>query len=234
MTTRAIPLLALVTALSLGCNGRSSQSEPAAAASAATQEHSSGAERGLPPVERYANRLDDPSRDGWQKPEQVVELLGCRPGATVVDLGVGSGYFISYLSEAVGSEGRVLALDLEPSVAEYVRARSEREGLRNVEPVTVAPDDPGLSAGSVDGVLVVSTWHHISDRVEYAKKLLGALRPGGALLIVDFTMESPIGPPPQKRLTVDTVVAELESGGFVVEVLEETLPHQYAISGRAL
>jgi predicted methyltransferase len=79
---------------------------------------------------------------------------------------------------------------------------------------------------------VVNTWHHINGRVAYAKKLLPALRRGGALLIVDFTMEAPIGPPTAKRLTIDTVVAELEAAGFETEVLEESLPYQYVVAGR--
>jgi predicted methyltransferase len=84
----------------------------------------------------------------------------------------------------------------------------------------------------VDRILVVNTWHHISNRVSYAEKLLAALRPGGLLLIVDFTMDSPEGPPPRLRLTNDTVVRELETAGFTVDVVEESLPYQYVIGGR--
>ncbi len=53
------------------------------------------------------------------------------------------------------------------------------------------------------------------------------------LLIVDFTMDAPMGPPVEKRLTVDTVVRELEAAGFATEVLEESLPYQYVVAGRA-
>ena len=232
MTTRAIPLLALVTALCCACNGRSSETKVSAGAAAATHEQSSGAERGLPELETYASRLDDPSRDAWQKPEEVVALLECRLGDTVVDLGVGTGYFVRYLSRAVGDEGRLLALDIEPTALDLVRARAEEEGLPNVEVQVVAPNDPGLAPRSADRVLVANTWHHIEGRVAYAKKLLAGLRRKGRLLIVDFTMESPIGPPADKRLTVDTVVRELEAAGFEAEILEETLPHQYVVEGR--
>lgn len=229
MTRRAIPLLALVTALCGACNERSPQSE-AAAPAVVTHEHSSGDERGLPDVETYAHRLDDPSRDGWQKPEEVVALLDCPPGATVVDLGAGTGYFIPYLSRAVGDAGRVLGLDISASTVEWLQQVVDEEGLGNVTAITVAPDDPGLETRSVDRILVVNTWHHIEGRVAYAEKLRPALRRKGRLLIVDFTMESPIGPPAEKRLTVDTVMAELAAAGFESEVLEETLPHQYAIA----
>jgi predicted methyltransferase len=96
----------------------------------------------------------------------------------------------------------------------------------------VASDDPALASRSVDRVLIVNTWHHISERVAYAEKLLAALRPGGLLLIVDFTMDSPAGPPPQKRLTHDTVVSELEAAGFAAKVVEESLPYQYVVAAR--
>lgn len=233
MTTRAIPLLALVTALCCACNGRSSQSESAAAASTATHEHSAGEERGLPKVETYAHRLDDPSRDTWQRPDEVVALLDCPAGGTVVDLGVGTGYFIPFLSRAVGEDGRVLGLDISPSAVEWLQERTREQGLENVEVLTVAPDDPGLERKTADRILVVNTWHHIEDRVAYGTKLLPALRRRGQVLIVDFTMESPVGPPADHRLTIDTVVGELQRAGFETEVLEETLPHQYVVAGRA-
>jgi len=232
MTLKAIPLLALVTALGAGCNGRSAENPPQTAAVAGVHEHSAGSEHGFPDPQTYANRLDDPGRDDWQMPGVVVERLGCRPGMTVVDLGAGTGYFISYLSEAVGTQGRVLALDTDRSMVDRLQGRIEREALRNVKPGMITADDPALAPRSVDRILIVNTWHHISNRVEYAKKLLAALGPGGLLLIVDFTLESPHGPPPQMRLTHDTVRRELEAAGFETELLEAPLPYQYVVGGR--
>ncbi|MBT8470072.1 MAG: methyltransferase domain-containing protein [Deltaproteobacteria bacterium] len=165
-------------------------------------------------------------------PEVVVERLDCRPGMKPVDLGAGTGYFVGYLSESVGGRGRVLALHADRAMVEAMQARIEREGLRNVEPGLIAADDPGLPPRSVDRILIVNTWHHISNRVAYAEKLLAALGPGGQLLIVDFTIESPHGPPPQMRLTDDTVQHELEAAGFEAELVEAPLPYQYLVAGR--
>jgi len=232
MTPRAISLFALVTALAAGCNTRSSQNEPAKAAPAPHHEHSSGSERGLPDLQTYAHRLDNPARDEWQRPEEVIELLECSPGMTAVDLGAGTGYFLRHLSVAVGDEGRVLALDLNLATIDVLLARIQIEDLENVRPAVAAPDDPGLAKRSVDRILIANTWHHISGRVDYAEKLLASLRPGGLLLIVDFTMDSPDGPPPTRRLARHTVAAELEAAGFVVQILEESLPYQYVIAGR--
>lgn len=232
MTPRATPLVALVTVLSVGCNGRSAKNQPEVAAPVATHEHSSGAEHHFPDPQTYAHRLDDPARADWQRPEEVVELLECRPGMTAVDVGAGTGYFIGALSGAVGPQGRVLALDTERSMVDAMVERIGREQLRNVRPDLVGPDDPALPPRSVDRVLIVNTWHHISERVRYAEKLLAALRPGGLLLIVDFTIASPEGPPPQMRLTHDTVVQELQAAGFRAKAVEESLPYQYVVAGR--
>lgn len=230
MTHRAILLLAVLAAAGSACSPRSPAAPPGGSVEPPSLS-SEGSESSLPTPEEYAQRLDDPSRDAWQRPEEVVSLLECPPGGRVVDLGAGTGYFLDLLSQAVGPEGRVLALDTEPSMVDWMHERIVREQLRNVQPDTIAPDDPGLTPGSVDRVLIVNTWHHIEDRVRYGEKLREGLRPSGQVLIVDFTMESPIGPPAAMRLTIDTVRSELESAGFVTRVLEETLPHQYAVQG---
>jgi predicted methyltransferase len=151
---------------------------------------------------------------------------------TAVDLGAGTGYFLRYLSVAVGDEGRVLALDIEPATIDWLLARIEKEELRNVHPAVVTPDDPALAAHSVDRILIANTWHHIPGRVVYAEKLVAPLRPGGLLLIVDFRMDSPEGPPRDRRLSSNTVVSELEAAGFVVQILEESLPYHYVVVGR--
>ena len=194
--------------------------------------HGPGHHHDFSDVERFAAIFDDPERDAWQRPAEVVRLLDVAPGATVVDLGAGTGYFAPHLSGAVGAEGSVLALDVEPNMVEHMRRRFREAGLVNAEARVVSPEDPGLDPESVDRVLVVDTWHHVGDRAAYAARLREALRPGGSVLVVDFTADSPRGPPLDLRLTEEAVAAELRAGGLEVDVLEETLPYQYAVRGR--
>lgn len=183
-------------------------------------------------AEQWAKTFDDPARDAWQEPAEVVARLELRAGMTVADVGAGTGYFVPYLSRAVGPQGRVLALDVEPDMVRYLRERAAREALLNVQARVVAVDDPGLASGSVDRILVVDTWHHIPDRVAYAKKLGDALSPGGALAIVDFAMDAKHGPPPQHRLPPEEVVKELTRAGLTATIATEDLPEQYIVVGR--
>ncbi|RMH32486.1 MAG: methyltransferase domain-containing protein [Nitrospirae bacterium] len=182
-------------------------------------------------AELWSKRFDAPDRKDWQKPEDVIELMDIEPGMTVADIGAGTGYFLGYLSQAVGAQGRVLGLDIEPSMVDFMTNRAKHENWTNVEARVVQPDDPGLPPNSVDRILIVNTWHHITDRVNYSRKLYQALKPGGKVLIVDFTSESPHGPPVSQRLRPEEVMAELQAGGFEVEILQETLPYQYIVAG---
>jgi SAM-dependent methyltransferase len=148
---------------------------------------------------------------------------------TVADLGAGTGYLEPYLSRAVGPQGHVLALDVEPSMVAYMRDRAAREGLANVEARQVAPDDPGLAAGSVDRIVIVDTWHHLPDRPSYSKKLAAALAPGGTVTIVDFTLVSKMGPPVAERVAADQAIDELGAAGLRGEIVPEALPEQYVV-----
>lgn len=194
--------------------------------------HGQGHQHGFSDVERFARIFDDPERDAWQMPEQVVELLAIEPGMTVVDLGAGTGYFLPHLARAVGPEGRVIALDVEPNMVRHMEERIAREGIANVEARVAATDDPGLDPGSVDRVLVVDTWHHIEGRERYAARLRDALREGGTVTVVDFTRESPQGPPPAMRLSAEAVVEELRAGGLAPAIREERLPYQWVVTAQ--
>ena len=111
-----------------------------------------------------------------------------------------------------------------------------RTSVRRSEPTSshgrIPFDDPELEPASVDRVLIVNTWHHIGARGDYAHKLLTALKPGGKIYIVDFTHDSPSGPPVEERLAPEQVIADLVAGGFEADTLDETLPRQYVVMGR--
>lgn len=177
----------------------------------------------------WSKKFDDPARDAWQKPDEVVTLTSVAPGMTVVDLGAGTGYFEKRLSAAVGPKGKVIALDVEPNMVAFMKQRAEREGLTNVDSWQCPPDSTGLAPASVDRILVVDTWHHLEKREAYAKHLAETLVPGGSVVVVDFTKESPKGPPKQHKLAAEVIVRELTAAGLTARVADETLPDQYVV-----
>lgn len=191
--------------------------------------HHDSAHHGFKDAAAWSVEFDDPKRDAWQRPDDVVAQMAISPGMTVADVGAGTGYFEARLARAVGDGGKVLALDVEPDMVSFMKARFEREKLANVEPRQCAFDGTGLEPASVDRVLVVDTWHHVGGREAYAKHLASILRPGGTVTIVDFTLESDKGPPKEHRVEAAAAVRELEAGGLSARIVEESLPNQYIV-----
>lgn len=178
----------------------------------------------------WAKDLDNPARDAWQHPDDVVAALELRAGMTVADVGAGTGYFTVRLSRAV-PDGQIIATDIEPDMVRYLAERAQREGLANIRAVRAGADDPNLAPASVDRILVVDVWHHLGDRARYAAGLAAALRPGGRLAIVDFTAAATHGPPPAHRLAPAAIVADLQTAGLDASVSPVALPQQYIVIG---
>lgn len=200
----------------------------------ASGHHAMGMPHRFDDPQKWAQDFDNPERDAWQRPAEVVAVLKLSPGMAVADIGAGTGYFEPHLSAAVGPKGRVYAKDVEESMVRYIGERMSKLGLTNVTAEKVPFDSPSLAASSVDRILIVNTWHHIDQRDAYARKLKEALVPGGFVAVVDFTMEAEKGPPKDHRLSPEAVQKELESAGLTPELATESLPDQYIVLGRRL
>ena len=190
-----------------------------AAQSPQTHQHSFG------DAEKWAHVFDDPKRDAWQKPHQVIEALALQPGAVVADIGAGTGYFAVRLANMV-PKGRVYGVDIEPDMVKYLAERAKREKRDNILAVAGAPDDPRLPE-KADLILLVDVFHHIEQRERYFRKLRGHLKPGGRVAVIDFRLDSPEGPPKAARIAPGRVIAELKAAGYALAQEHGFLPNQY-------
>lgn len=221
-----IEFLALAAALA-AADGTAQPPAPPAAETG----HDATIHHGFDDVPTWVQVFDDPGRDAWQKPDTVIRELGVAPGMTVADLGAGTGYFSVRLAKAVGPHGRVLAIDIEPKLVDYIKARAAQETLPQIAAVLATPDDPTLPARGVALVLIVDTWHHIDDRLHYLAKLAAGLAPGGRVAVVDFKKgDFPVGPPDAHKLTAEAVVAEFVEAGWTPAGRWDDLPYQYVLS----
>lgn len=192
---------------------------PAAAQTPHTHHHAfSGAER-------WSDYFDDPKRDAWQKPHEVLTALAPRPDARIADIGSGTGYFTVRLARHV-PEGRVYGVDVEPDMVKFLEDRARKAGATNVTSILGAPDDPDLPE-KVDLVLMVDVYHHIANRGRYLRNLAASLKPGARVAIIDFNASSPIGPPPAERIGADRVKDEMTAAGYALAAEHAFLPNQY-------
>lgn len=190
--------------------------------------HDATSRRSFDDVGHWTAVFDDPKRDAWQKPDEIVRALAITPGSTVADLGAGTGYLSRRLSVAVGENGTVLAVDPEPNLVAHLRSRAEREKTANVVPVLASTDNPRLPATGVDVVLVLDTYHHIDDRPAYFEKMKRALRPNGRVAVIDWQKrELPVGPDLGHKLAREQVVEEMKMAGYELTSEPDVLPYQY-------
>jgi SAM-dependent methyltransferase len=220
----------VLAALALGCGQPAKPAPAAALPPGGAHHHPATMVHRFDDANAWAKVFDDPARDAWQEPDRVVAALGLAPNMTVADVGAGTGYFTVRLARAVPA-GQVIATDIEPDMVRHLGERAAREQLGNVRAVLATADEPGLAPETVDRVLVVDVWHHIADRVRYAKGLARALRPGGQIAIVDFTLAATHGPPPRHRLAPEAIIADLRAAGLDAALAPTQLPEQYIVTG---
>ncbi len=172
-------------------------------------------------AEEYARALNDPARDEWQKPHEVITALALRPDEVVADIGAGTGYFARRFAHHAA---KVYAVDIDAKLLEMAK----KDAPENLTPILAEPDDPHLAEKSVDTIFFCDVLHHISGRAAYLPKLKLALKPGGRVVNIDFYKKPlPVGPPESMKLSEDQVVAEFKAAGFRLVKTFTFLPYQY-------
>lgn len=191
---------------------------------AVAQAHHGGHHR-FQDAEAWAKKFDDPKRDAWQKPNEVIQALQLKPDTIVADIGAGTGYFAVKFARAL-PQGKVFGVDAEPDMVKYLGERAKREGLNNLIAVAAEAGNPRLPE-KADVIILVNTYHHIDKREAYFRQLQNALKPGGRVAVVDFNLDAPDGPPPKMRIAPARVKKEMAGAGYALAQEHGFLPNQY-------
>jgi SAM-dependent methyltransferase len=188
--------------------------------------------RRIAPVMGYqgADWLERDERIDEEAPDVALDLLAIPKGASVADIGAGSGYMTVRLARRVGTQGRVYANDLQPQMLDLLQRRLEREKVTNVTLVQGAVDDPRLPPASVDLELMVDVYHELSQPQAMLRRLREALKPGGRLVLLEYRKEDPTIPIRlEHKMTVAEARTEVEAEGFRLSKVDESLPRQHIL-----
>jgi predicted methyltransferase len=178
----------------------------------------------------HADWLTRPDRDAEEQPDRVVRELGIAPGSIVADLGAGVGYFTWRMARAVGDEGKVIAVDIQPGMLERLKQNLAERDIHNVEMVLGTEDDPRLPNDQVDLVLLVDVYHELQQPELTMEHVRQSLKPGGRVVFIEYRKEDPSIPiQPLHKMTVREVRDELEPMGFEFVELKSFLPAQHII-----
>ena len=165
-------------------------------------------------------------RDSWQHPAKVIEVLNIEPGDHIADLGAGSGYFTFLLAQAVGPDGRVYAVDIDPDMVALLRERVKEEGHKNVEVVLADLGDPQLREASLDLLFTCNVYHHVENRSAYFARVAKSLKPEGQLAIIDFSDEGWFAWFTGHATPADVIEREMKEAGYILAHTFDFLPKQ--------
>jgi ubiquinone/menaquinone biosynthesis C-methylase UbiE len=177
------------------------------------------------------DRLLTPERYGRMPPEEWLRLFGLKAGDVCADIGCGPGYFTVPAAQIVGPAGHVYAADLQSEMLATVAARVKESGLTNVDIIKAGDSSVPLPPASCDLIWIAFVLHEVSARAGFLHQLRQALKPGGRLVVVEWEKApSDEGPPLDRRISADEVLADLRAAGYAVSERRQLDPAIYAFA----
>jgi ubiquinone/menaquinone biosynthesis C-methylase UbiE len=174
--------------------------------------------------------LERSEREDEEAPDVALNVLKIPKGASVADIGAGSGYITVRLAARVGPTGRVFANDVQPQMLNILARRLSNAKITNVTLIEGTFDDPKLPPASVDLALMVDVYHELSQPQEILRHLRESLKPGGRLVLLEYRKEDPRVPiKPEHKMSVAEAKMEVEAEGFTLSKVDETLPWQHIL-----
>jgi len=175
--------------------------------------------------------LDRTERETEEEPDRALRLLKIAKGATVADVGAGSGYMTVKMAKIVGPTGRVYANDIQAGMLDLLQKNVAKAKLNNVVPVLGTFDDPKLPAAALDLVLMVDVYHEFSEPQAMLQHIREALKPDGRMVLLEYRAEDPDVPiQPLHKMTVAQAKLEVEHEGFTLSRVQEDLPRQHVLT----
>ena len=172
--------------------------------------------------------LDRREREDEENPDLALRLLRIRKGATVADIGAGSGYITIRMAKIVGPMGKVYASDVQSGMLTLLQQNVTRAKLDNVVPVLGAIDDPKLPADSIDLAIMVDVYHEFSEPQKMLQRIRESLKPDGRLVLLDTARRIPtFRSCRDHKMSKAQVKQELEHEGFKQSRVYDDLPWQH-------
>jgi ubiquinone/menaquinone biosynthesis C-methylase UbiE len=116
----------------------------------------------------------------------LLDRAGVAPGMQVLDVGCGAGRLSLAAGQRVGSNGRVVALDIKEPMILRLQSRLAERGVSNVYPVLAGADEGKFEHGAFDRAFLVTVLGEIPDRPKAMREIYEALKPGGLLSVTEM------------------------------------------------
>lgn len=171
--------------------------------------------------------LERENREDEEAPSRAIDALELAPSAVIADIGAGSGYYSFRIAPKIPF-GKVMAVDIQPEMLDFLKKRSEELGITNVVPHLGTIRGLELPEKSLDAVLMVDAYHEFSEPAEMLASMFHALKPGGRIFLLEYRAEDPEVPIKRlHKMTEAQARLEFEAAGFRFVKNRGELPWQH-------
>ena len=177
------------------------------------------AQLGGRPAEEWAITLESGRRLASLEVQEVVDQMNLESGEVVADIGAGTGVFSVPMARAVGSEGRVISVEVDPGFLPMILAKAALEDVSNISAVLGGFLDPRLPREDVDVAFFHDVLHHVDDREAYLREVAKYMGPGSRMIVVDYDMNVdgiPHSNQPEMLISPQQVAGWMSDIGFEV------------------
>lgn len=158
-------------------------------------------------------KLENPLRVQDLAPNSTLLKLGLTQGATVCDIGAGSGIFTIPASQI--TKNTVYAIDVNKELLEEIDKKAAAEKIHNIRTLLVQDFTYPIEEKSVDFVLLVTVFHEIDEKEALLTSIKRILTEKGKLCIIEFRKEvTPMGPEIDHRIAKEEVQIHLLYSGY--------------------
>lgn len=160
--------------------------------------------------------------------EEILGKLNIRQGDAIADLGSGGGFFTLAFAHRIGKNGRVYAIDTQPKYLEFIRRRSEQEGLDNIVLVQAMETERKLPEAGIDLIFARNVFHHLPEPSSYFQRLRRFIRPDGRIVIIEHRPKKGFGFVAllKHHTPAQTIMEEMEKAGYALQSSADFLPTQ--------
>jgi ubiquinone/menaquinone biosynthesis C-methylase UbiE len=170
---------------------------------------------------------------------RLGQVMGWKAGQTIGDVGAGRGEIGIAAASAVGKTGRVYLTELDEEKRKALEGEVKSRGLANIVVLQAAEKQTNLPNECCDSIVLRRVYHHLTAPVEMDASLLGSLKPGGELAVIDFaprkslSESDPVKGVPANRsghgIPKNILIEELTTAGFKVDKVFDDWPDGYCV-----
>jgi ubiquinone/menaquinone biosynthesis C-methylase UbiE len=165
-----------------------------------------------------------------KSPREIAQQFALAPNSKVADFGSGAGDFSLAVAQLIQPSGKVFAIDVMESAHQSLRSKYKIQGITNIELIlTNLETETGstLPVESMDQVMIHNILFQITNKAQLIQEASRILKPEGTLIVIEWSMSSPIGPSKSIRLPEREVLSLIQNNGFSIDRKLDTGIYHY-------